>query len=1733
MARLPNRKLNIGTGAAPAAPAPEADRPTAFDDSLAAGFLATMKRGMEVELQGWRERPADWNPLDHIPKGYEQQAEFFAVADGPDQIPIIQRQIDEARARDARRAERGLSATLTNDLLVEATNPLNYLPGGRAVGVGTVRGALNVGASNVAIGALDEGLRAGADVTYTFDPANTALNVGTNAAFGAALGGAIGRVTSPRPTLVSGGQRATRAPLPVKGFRVGSRFGRREAPVTRRGKGSSNHQGVDIPAPRGTKVEPQLGGKVVAITTADSKHPNGNSVTIDHGGGVVTKYLHLDSMDVRVGSTVTPGMRIGRVGSTGNSSGNHLHYQMEIGGKAVDPLTTKLPEGVGHDFATPAQAVDSLAGVDVPDVLDFDGRSIPIVIGNTGTGAIAAMRRSRPVGEIVDELSGIDVGRERVVANDTVPDPDAIDFDRLIPPEDRFGSSGAPWSKSLLLDQFDDRLKEAEKAARRGATDHDPEWLVRQRALVEAAYGEPDIPHIPSEAERVQQRRRAEAAGDPRRHDPNLVAERTAGEASPTNAAIQSKRFLARAEGLRAWAEDALGRHGTDAAELDKKGKPYSKAFLQSSLKAAMKDIQAAEAMLDEVTYSDGNWSVNEFGDATWSPTDRTPIAAERGPLDEGLAEIREQDRIKRGNDLSSGELDDNLPFGRAHVGEAGVTMNGDHIVFDLGAAIRAYSHRPWTQSHVDGVEPLPADAFPTLKSWLDFVVRHELVHAFEQRIDGETVADYENRVVRRTIESLKAEQASARPEGNWAQLQSLRGTPIKDVMDLVEDGEAAIFESVMRLASDGATFLERSVLGGSVTPNGGSVFQRAHMWLREVYLAREAIRSQYLKYLGLRADGTRIGREASIIAQRLPGVGARARGHMTLTEFRAEVARAQVGFDDVLPEAVEAAKVLDEGFKRIEVEARKQGMFEGQRERSIRAGKKRNLARQYRNDAEAVERSHPDLADDYRASAERLEIEADALDTIAAEKPTMPFREERYYHRMWNTAAIEANRDQLQRILARAYHRENHPNPDAAADAAIDLIMMEPTGTAIHAPGSPSALRHRSIPVTNKEVFDFIVQDPETVAVQYYRRMGAAVEMTREFGDSAGLDELDRLRLDMRRRGIPDDKAQMALQRWLDARDRIAGGLHGSNPLSWGNRAARAARNFTSIYALGRVALSQLLDPLKASLVQGLGLSRVVGREGSAGIIQGLAAAFNGDLHKFNIGGPAKLTGEATELALARAMSRFIEEDDAVLVQQQTRVERWLAQLQAPNSVANLIAPMTTFFKEIVGFTAAHNIIDDARRVSEAVRAGGEPDSAAVKRLSRNGIDVLDAHLLADMPVEMTDNGLIMPNAMAWEGEGGERARRLLLAAVSGEVRRSVITPGPLDRPRWFDGVVVTKGKVRNAFDEMDAANRAYDEARNAVQALRGRAEGDPELLAAQEVLEERRLERFRARRELGRKGRTELPLLSLPAQLHSFAMASGAKTLHGLWTLGERNKAGGLLTMLVGGLLVARLKMSDHQWEGMDWDERIVAAVDNSGLLAVFGDVGKSIDNMLDLQLVPGAERDPEGESINDEAGAIAPAIGSALRMVDVFSDAAQADTMEVWGTLRRLPGFNIIWMQNAIDFIVGTFEGDGTAESERRVLGRDVVGEAPVATVDDMTGRGRVMADPDQLMFAGPAPVAANPELNLLAGQREPDDLETVLARIDPDIAEQIRAKAAKKGRKRKGRAPRIRKPLKQLL
>lgn len=195
--------------------------------------------------------------------------------------------------------------------------------------------------------------------------------------------------------------------MPVAG-RISSGFGARTAPT--RGA-STQHAGIDIAAPAGSSVRAPQVGTVEAVGYSPTL---GKYVVLSHGAGVTTRFGHLsDNSMVSSGQTVQQGQQIGKVGSTGTATGAHLHYEVRINGKAVDPTKGVFPidqlEAEADAFETldkaRKEALDNyvesinfqqaLAAEDLQVVLDLQDKKIQAIEEYHGRESQEAQRAQR------------------------------------------------------------------------------------------------------------------------------------------------------------------------------------------------------------------------------------------------------------------------------------------------------------------------------------------------------------------------------------------------------------------------------------------------------------------------------------------------------------------------------------------------------------------------------------------------------------------------------------------------------------------------------------------------------------------------------------------------------------------------------------------------------------------------------------------------------------------------------------------------------------------------------------------------------------------------------------------------------------------------------------------------------------------------------------------------------------------------------------------------------------------------------------------------------------------------------------------------------------------------------------------------------------------------------------------------------------------------------------------
>lgn len=133
--------------------------------------------------------------------------------------------------------------------------------------------------------------------------------------------------------------------MPLDDMKMTSNYGMRTHPVLGRRMG---HKGVDLAAPTGTPIYATADGMV---SKAERFSSYGNYVSIEHGASIQTRYAHMSRIAVSEGARVKKGDIIGYVGSTGRSTGPHLHYEVRIDGAAVNPVPYMVESQAQQAFA--------------------------------------------------------------------------------------------------------------------------------------------------------------------------------------------------------------------------------------------------------------------------------------------------------------------------------------------------------------------------------------------------------------------------------------------------------------------------------------------------------------------------------------------------------------------------------------------------------------------------------------------------------------------------------------------------------------------------------------------------------------------------------------------------------------------------------------------------------------------------------------------------------------------------------------------------------------------------------------------------------------------------------------------------------------------------------------------------------------------------------------------------------------------------------------------------------------------------------------------------------------------------------------------------------------------------------------------------------------------------------------------------------------------------------------
>ncbi len=885
-----------------------------------------------------------------------------------------------------------------------------------------------------------------------------------------------------------------------------------------------------------------------------------------------------------------------------------------------------------------------------------------------------------------------------------------------------------------------------------------------------------------------------------------------------------------------------------------------------------------------------------------------------------------------------------------------------DTIFVDTAAVAAEFENKPWMTPRYEGITPFAEDAFETPQEWLNFTILHELNHKTTKQRDGETVAAYENRINQLAYDEMRAGRLPLSPTDSKLEKLMLLPTP-SGTLQRLAPRQRETHKLAQQIAGDMSTMTIANRAGQPTSP-GGSVFQKSLRWQLHLFNTAVAWRKSYNLYVRGSSARTIAGNAFDAFRSGVPKVGMAAKqGKLSPQQFRDYVGRAV--YDNqtfqmhghALSEADmafvrQAAAEVRTSLLHFEAKARELGLFDAQRraQGEIAWREKANA-----RDAErltrfgANSRIGREIATEIEARSQRISELRDELADYEAQAVKPP-REDSYFPRIFDLSKIRARYDDFVKLLGEAYGGDEMAMGRAKQTA--DRILGEGGEDFTPGMGGPRNLMARQIPLNNRELADFIVHDVETVMGIYTRRMGAHIEMHAKFGSRMLDEQFDRLRAKLADEGYDAKRINKIVYELEDMRDRVLGRFHGKDPMSWNNRAVRALKNAANLSVMGRGIYSQVVD-----------VARTVALEGYQPLFKALHAAASGEFRELAKSRYAKQAGEAMELVNARWAAQMIENDSALMVTQQSMVERGLAAAQSPFFQLNLMNPFTVMWKDFTSLMTSHMLIAESKNVAKAVRAGktmatlSKGELKQAQHLASWGIDLRRAQMIADMPVEQTENsGLWLANLEAWSGRDGENAREVFLGALSGNLRSTTVTPGPLQRAAIMDGVI-----------------------------------------------------------RIGDK-RIEMPFASLPFQLMSFTMSSSAKLTHAMLSGRDRNVAVSLGALLLGGYVASALKAGDN-WENMSWGEAAMSSLDNSGIFGWLGDVTKRLEMATGYGprsafglYVPGED------TISDNIGAVTGvAPGLVAGVIEAYANPELEDRQRAGLVRRAIPFNNLVWWED----------------------------------------------------------------------------------------------------------------------
>ena len=607
-----------------------------------------------------------------------------------------------------------------------------------------------------------------------------------------------------------------------------------------------------------------------------------------------------------------------------------------------------------------------------------------------------------------------------------------------------------------------------------------------------------------------------------------------------------------------------------------------------------------------------------------------------------------------------------------------------------------------------------------------------------------------------------------------------------------------------------------------------------------------------------------------------------------------------------------------------------------------------------------------------------RLEAQQNEIET----KFNQPFSmNKNYVTRYFNREALLDNPKRFKQILTDWYTNNPRPGVKGTIEERVeetyetilnDSAHMDSDGILAMGRNKKNQfvagtrpLMQRSLDIPSELLEDFIIKDVTDIMKMYKSRMSYAIEITRRFGDRHMEDFLNRLDIDLTLQTVKSSatntKATKIINHFEDAKDKLYGTFNTDDPTSTNKRIAGFMRNWTSLTSMGRVVYTAQADIGRPFMTHGM--SRMWDHF--------LRPFFtNRELYE-EMFKQAPYLNPAAELTVqGGAMDRYLG-SFGTSPRKGGMLDKYLIapvnNSQGPWFWMNGLTPWTVMMKRFTGYVSQHRFIEDSIKLSN-----GTLNKQEIKRLASYGIDKKTADTIAKMPWEFTD-GIYLPNAQAWGKTGaGRSALQKYRQAIKADIERTIITPSPNDKLNMM------YGKIR-INDEEGLYYKAFD---NDVGRMLG----------------------FTRTKYGGAKFGNAF--MALPFQFFSWMISANRKLLMSGSAGRDFHLVQGATAMVMFAMWGDFLK-DPAFWYRKNKDEKWLAAVEKSGVLAVYGDLNHILETVTggDMGMRPLFDmEDPYGEP--EAHDIFRPFLGAApFNVLDVFQAFDSGSPREQRDSIRRM--------------------------------------------------------------------------------------------------------------------------------